>query len=341
MPIDLWQTIGLSAALAMLVATFSKQLGDSLKVVDLPDGQRKLHEHATPLVGGLAFFAAFMANVAFWRMSGTADFIGTTPLIFGAFVFFGTGYMDDRRHLHPTFRLSALCVAGGFVTVAEPTFLLTELDFHFLNVSVPLGFFAAPFTVFTLLCFQNAANMSDGVNGLFLGLTLVWIALLAPWLHGGYILYFASIGAVSLTLLLPNITGRLFTGDSGTYLVSFLVCLGSISLYNSYNGEMPAEYLAVVFLIPVLDLGRVMVTRIVNGSNPFKGDRSHLQHILIAMTGKRRHAVALYLLLNLMPALYLLIDELNLLLLGTVQLSAYGLIILSRWFLTRRPNTAE
>ena len=43
-----------SAALAFVVCLAAAPLGRALGVVDVPDGRRKRHPHATPLTGGLA-----------------------------------------------------------------------------------------------------------------------------------------------------------------------------------------------------------------------------------------------------------------------------------------------
>ena len=322
----LW-TVLISSIPVLLVIAFATPLGEALDIIDKPDTVRKHHASPTPMVGGLAFFLAFIANLVFWQWTG-GDGLGVgLPLTLSATIFFVVGLLDDRHHMRASLRLLILGVVAIAMCFTAPSLVIDELHFQSLGFSIPLGVLAIPFTVFTLLCFQNAANMADGVNGLFLGLTLVWTLLMAPWLHGAFTLYFGFVGFVALLLLAPNMRGRLFTGDSGTYLVAFLVCMGSISLYNSLDGALPADYMAVAFLIPVLDMGRMLITRILRGAHPFEADHGHVHHILIKITDHKPMAVAIYLALNLIPLLYFVIDGVPLWALMILQILAYGSVL--------------
>ena len=331
--------IGLASILpTLLVVYYAPQLGRILKVIDHPDGQRKRHLQSTPMVGGIAFAITFCVVAILWWATDIPLGIFGPALICGALIYFGVGFADDRGHVSPMLRLIVLGATAALVPMVEPSLLLSNLNFHSLGMTVSLGFMAIPFTVFTLLCFQNAANMADGLNGLFLGLTLVWVCLMAPFLHGGFINYFSSIGIVALVLLVPNLRGRLFTGDSGAYLVSFLICMGSIGLYNSHNGLLPAEYMAAAFLLPVLDMGRMLITRLFDGEDPFKGDHSHFHHVLVDLTGSKGIATISYLALNMVPIVYFLQDTVSIPALMAVQISVYGFVLI---YVSKKPPPSE
>jgi hypothetical protein len=103
--------------------------------------------------------------------------------------------------------------------------------------------------------------------------------------------------------------------------------MGSIGLYNSHDGALPADYMAIAFLIPVLDMGRMLITRILRGTHPFEADHGHAHHILINMTDHKPLAVIIYLAMNLIPLLYFVIDGVPLWALMVLQVLVYGSIL--------------
>ena len=75
----------------------------------------------------------------------------------------------------------------------------------------------------------------------------------------------------------------IYLGDMGALYLGFL--LAAVSIRIDINSQSIASRIAVPILIlalPLLDLFRVVVTRIVSRKSPFIGGRDHISHKLLA-----------------------------------------------------------
>ena len=94
-----------------------------------------------------------------------------------------------------------------------------------------------------------------------------------------------------LFFLLLNYLNKCFLGDSGCYLLSFLISAILIHHYNFqflYKEEIQflyADSIFILFMIPGLDMFRLFVSRLLQGKNPFIGDKKHLHHLLLMRYG--------------------------------------------------------
>ena len=268
-----------SAGMATIVCASAERTGRWLGVMDEPDGERKDHAHPTPLLGGLAvmlptlFVAAALAHFTEYGPFYLTIFCAGAGCLL-------LGMLDDRRHIRASLRLGLsflICVAA---ILAVPGFQVTFFNFSFLNQALFLDGRAFFFSLMCLVGLQNAVNMADGKNGLVIGLSLIWcLALIkfAPPHLAPLLLAFAA--GLSVTFAF-NLAGRLFLGDSGSYAISLLVGLAVIYVHSVGFVRLPADLVALWFLVPVLDCLRLMVRRITIGVSPFAPDRNHLHHIL-------------------------------------------------------------
>jgi UDP-GlcNAc:undecaprenyl-phosphate GlcNAc-1-phosphate transferase len=76
-----------------------------------------------------------------------------------------------------------------------------------------------------------------------------------------------------------NLGGRLFLGDAGTYGIGAFIGLATIWIHRSNIGLYTID-VVVMFMIPVLDMARLFVFRILAGRHPFSADHEHLHHYL-------------------------------------------------------------
>ena len=289
---------------ALVVCLFARPLGSFLGVVDMPDGGRKLHAAPTPEVGGLAVVLGLLPSMAWQAYAGPL-----TPylLIVGAAVagFTAVGYLDDRSHIRPLYRLSAGVLLTLGVLWLVPGELVAYLRFSFLDVAIfPSWGLSVVFTVLCIVGLQNALNMADGKNGLALGMLLIWSAFL--WWHAPPDLapvLVTLIGGLAVTWLF-NVRGAVFLGDAGTYGLGAAVAFFTIHVYSVGFPDLHADEVALWFLVPVVDALRLMATRIAAGHSPFAPDRRHFHHLL--QVALPRHAglrLAIYLGLVAVPGI--------------------------------------
>jgi UDP-GlcNAc:undecaprenyl-phosphate GlcNAc-1-phosphate transferase len=194
------------------------------------------------------------------------------------------GFFDDRRHIPALLRLIICSGIFGVAISIRSDFVVSALDLQGVSFKIELGLIAIPFSVFCLLAFQNAVNMADGRNGLVGGLAIIWLmALLSYGWHP------LTLAIVSLTIGLfialgANLGGRLFLGDAGTYGIGAFVGLATIWIHRSNIGLHTID-VVTMFLVPVLDMARLFVSRIMAGKSPFAADHDHLHHHLDAAMG--------------------------------------------------------
>ncbi len=313
-------------AFTLLVCVFATPVGGWLRVVDLPDGQRKTHDRPTPLVGGLAIMVSVCAMAAI--QAATTEFgpFYVTMLVALA-AYLVLGFVDDRKHIRPVWRLAASFILGLVVILSVPAFEISFLKFSFLPRALFLDGWVGP--IFTLLCLvglQNAVNMADGKNGLVLGLSLVWTVLLFAYAPA-HLYPLLAVLAITLAIgFVFNLTGRLFLGDSGTYSLSIAVGLLAIYCYQTNFATLPADIVALWFLVPVMDCLRLMATRVLRGRSPFTSDRNHLHHILERLMPWRR-ALPVYLAMVALPNLMALAWPQQTLLWALLTLSYYAVVV--------------
>jgi UDP-GlcNAc:undecaprenyl-phosphate/decaprenyl-phosphate GlcNAc-1-phosphate transferase len=327
-------SLGLACIYATLVAVLvganADRIAAAFLLFDRPGG-RKLHARPTPLMGGVAMLCALVPIIIAYMISYEPEGIGHWALAGFAVTMVGCaliGIFDDRKPFSARVRFTMTLALFAALLVAEPRFGLQSLHFTPLSAEVVLGpIIGSIFTLFVLLGFLNAVNMADGKNGLVIGLSIIWSGLLAYTGPGGLIPVLLPLIAVLAVLLLYNITGRLFLGDGGTYGLAALISLAATYSYNFQAGALKADTLILFFLIPVADMMRLIVARLVAGRSPMDGDRDHFHHHLLHSLGWPGGLVV-YWMLVLVPGLWALAEPQRVpwLLLGT--LAVYFIVVL-------------
>ena len=316
----------LLGAATFLICLFASRIGTWLGVMDAPDGERKAHKRPTPLVGGLAVMAPVCAVAVI--QAATTDFKPFYTAIAAAIAAsMLLGFADDRKHLRPTWRLLIGVAIGLAVIVAVPALEVSFLEFSF--VPVALFFDGWLGTIFTLLCLvglQNAVNNADGRNGLVIGMSLIWCLLLFAYAPA-HLYPLLSVLAVGLAICLGfNIRGRLFLGDCGAYSLGVTVGLLAIYCYYVNFAIMPADLVALMFLVPIVDFLRVILLRVVEGRSPLRSGGNHLHHILEWLMPWDR-ALPVYLAMVALPSLLAMAWPGKTLLWGVIALSSYAAVI--------------
>ena len=260
-------------------------------IVDNPDA-RKLQRTPVPVLGGVAVF--FGVVIAIGCMSSVVDCSGLPVVIMAMVAMLYTGTMDDILSLSPGLRfvieivvVLLLIFVGGYCID----------DFHGLwNIGRFSYWYAVPLTVVAAVGIINAINLVDGVNGLSSGYcimaclifgTLFFLAGEAPMT----ILAAVSVGAL-IPFFLHNVfgkTSKMFIGDGGTLVMGVVMSVFVIAILQ--NGSRVAAYVnpnvglvpftLAVLSVPVFDTLRVMSTRILKGTSPFRPDKTHLHHMFI------------------------------------------------------------
>ncbi|MBE4221596.1 UDP-N-acetylglucosamine--undecaprenyl-phosphate N-acetylglucosaminephosphotransferase, partial [Vibrio parahaemolyticus] len=260
-----------------------RKVAKSIGLVDKPN-ERKLHEGAVPLIGGISICIVLTQFLTFkpevieysWLYVGS---IALLTLI---------GAIDDKIDL--SFKIRMGVQAGlSLVMIHIAGIELHSLGNMFGFGEINLGWTGIVITVLAVIGAINAFNMVDGIDGLLGGLSIVTFGALAYLLrvdaqHG--LAYFCVVIIVAmLPYIFMNlgILGRarkVFMGDAGSMMIGFTVIwlLLGVSQAESKPLMRPVTALWLI-AVPLMDMTAIMIRRIRRGDSPFKPDREHLHHI--------------------------------------------------------------
>ncbi len=253
-------------------------VAERFSIMDTP-GQRKLHQHPVPRVGGIAFAVGACGTIAWWAPKD----ITTLSVLLGSLIILGFGVWDDRVNLHYLVKLLGQFLAALAVVV------IGDIRFD----SVPFMFDGAmsiwvsiPTTLVFLVGVSNAVNLTDGLDGLAGGmsfLTLAGIAYLAYLSNDSTVLLLTIpfLGGVLGFLRYNTYPARIFMGDGGSQLLGFIMGVLAILLTDSSRGPFSPSLALFLLGLPFLDTLGVTAQRLAEGRSPFVGDRSHIHHKLL------------------------------------------------------------
>jgi UDP-GlcNAc:undecaprenyl-phosphate GlcNAc-1-phosphate transferase len=268
-----------------------RPMATRIGLVDEPS-VRKAHEGRVPLIGGVAMFCAF-ALAALTLDIGLAAY---RSFFAAAAILVVVGILDDLHELSSRTRFGAQIVAALLMAYWGGVVL------HDLG---SLGGGASPFllsgweivfTVFATVGVINALNMSDGVDGLAGGLSLIALVGLGHVAGGAgrdtermllVMLVVVVAGFLIFNMRLPwRRRALVFMGDAGSMFLGFAITWFFIVLSQGEERAMPPVAALWLLMIPLFDTVWLILWRFSQGRSPTSSDVGHLHHVL-QMAGMR------------------------------------------------------
>jgi UDP-GlcNAc:undecaprenyl-phosphate GlcNAc-1-phosphate transferase len=289
-----------------------RQWGPRWGLVDRP-GARKIHAAPMPTAGGLAIWLGIVVplaigQLALWLMAETSlplveihrgglwqqsDKLWT--MLAGGTVLMILGLADDRRGLDWRLRLTVQTAVAVAMVMCGWRLTL------FLDVPLVTGIIS----VVWIVGLVNSFNMLDNMDGLSAGvaaiagtlLALLMLAVPSPATHqpqlfiGGFLLVF--VGSLAGFLGHNRPPARLFMGDTGSYLIGYLLAMMTLTATFAGN-DVPRHAVLTplcILAIPLYDMTSVIFIRLGAGRSPFVGDKSHFSHRLVDLGMTKPQAV--------------------------------------------------
>jgi UDP-GlcNAc:undecaprenyl-phosphate GlcNAc-1-phosphate transferase len=261
------------------ITPFFKWYAVKINAVDVPD-ERKIHEHPTPRIGGVAMVTGALIPLLCW--SDMDRFL--TSVLIGSTIIVVFGVWDDIKPLGYKVKFSGQVAAAlivifyGGVQLNNPgEFFAGSKMFHMM-VFIPLTFMF-------IIGVTNAINLSDGLDGLAGGISVLSFAGIGclAYLCGNTAILMISVavaGAIFGFLRFNTFPAVIFMGDAGSQVLGFLMAVLSLSLVQNNPPYSTALPLLLVGL-PVLDTLTVMIKRMAAKTSPFKADNQHFHHRLL------------------------------------------------------------
>lgn len=253
---------------------------------------RDVHTQVTPRMGGLIIAISFWAIIAVVlllapdRLHFTDQTVwgidrNLFGLLLGSLMLVIVGAIDDLRGLSPLTKLFGQILAAAMLPLFGVQIHWLAQPFGGPNIQLSAisdGFIAIAWIVLII----NVVNFLDGLDGLAAGVSgiaLFFLALLAyaPFVHQPALalLVLILLGAVLGFLPWNWHPARIFLGDSGSYLLGYI--LGAAAIMS--GGKLATA--GLVLSLPILDACWAIIRRLATGHSPFQADRYHLHQRLL------------------------------------------------------------
>lgn len=230
--------------------------------------EKKHHDKdGTPTMGGIIFIIPTIVATIILLFMGKIEFSPNLLIVMFVFLAYaGLGFIDDfliikrKNNIGLTeFQklLGQLVIALIFFAIymkggAEPV-----LDAYTLGFKIDMGWFYGIFLLFVLVASSNAVNITDGLDGLAGGLSVMAFLAFAmiSWNSGAIsgsediaIFCFVLVGALLGFLVYNTHPAKVFMGDTGS--LSLGATLASVAIISKH--EITFIVVAGVFIFETL-----------------------------------------------------------------------------------------
>lgn len=232
--ISIFLSCGLGKFIIPILA--KKKIGQNIRKVG---PQSHMSKAGTPTMGGIIFIiTALLISLIFLPKN-----LETAILIISMLGFGAIGFIDDFRKLvlhqseglKPKQKLVLQFLLAGFITVLayiNDKESITRLLIPFTDFYLPVSILGFPIMIFIIVGTSNATNLTDGLDGLLVSVSLpvfISLAIIASTMENKL---FAAIMLGSLLgfLIYNSNPASVFMGDTGSMAIGGAVVALAINL---------------------------------------------------------------------------------------------------------------
>jgi UDP-GlcNAc:undecaprenyl-phosphate/decaprenyl-phosphate GlcNAc-1-phosphate transferase len=268
---------------ALALTPIARFVARSLRIVDCPDGKRKLQSRPTALLGGVAVLIALafgIAGAAHFEVPGTFSQRCCTVVSFCFLC--AAGAWDDIWNLRARWKLLAQLLAALPLVFG----VLNVESVQLLGMRLDLGGFGAIFALLWLIAAINAMNLIDGMDGLAstAGICSAVSISVVAWSTGHVAcapLAMALAGALCGFLYFNRPPASIYLGDAGSMVIGLTLAALSLRSATLPTGEVAVAPLFAVLGLPLVDMALAIVRRWLSGHGISQPDRLHVHHRLL------------------------------------------------------------
>jgi len=208
--------------------------------------QQLVGTESVPLIGGIILFVNLCFNPIF----------NDGLIFYSCLALLILGILSDIDYLKSPFIRLTLQVLIILIFLYFSELRINDLRIDYLKVFFLNYYFGLFFSAFCLLIILNGSNFIDGLNGLNLGYFLiVLIVLLLTSIFKNFNIGYEStipfIVVVSFLLIL-NYLNYLYLGDSGAYLIGFVIGIYILKIHTS-NPLISPYFFALLLWYPAFE----------------------------------------------------------------------------------------
>ena len=257
------------------------------------------------------------------------NYINNINLLFLCVVIFILGFfLDLGINISPRWRI----LSQFFLVLILIIFFnikIVDLRNDLLNSFLKIKYLSIFFTAFCFLILINGSNFIDGLNTLLLGYYVIIYSII-------YFLqiYVGPINVLGILLILSiiflfNFFGRSFTGDGGSYLISFISGYLLLTIHMRTNSYISPYYFCLLLWYPAFENLFSIIRKRIKNKNPAIADNQHLHHLIYIYFKQNFNAK---LNRNTLSALLINFYNLIILLIGSFYLTKTKILILLIFF---------
>ena len=234
-----------------------------------------LNKQGTPTMGGIGFILAVIIAMLFF------DFLGSSLMSVAVMAAYGVvGGLDDfikiKYKQNKGLKAYQKIIAQTFIAIiiAIDTFRNKNIGSYilipFTSIEINLGIFIIPFIIFMFLAVTNSVNLTDGLDGLAGGVTLVFMLffgliqlIYVNYLYNegyndqiineyiGQIIFGGAVmGGVLGYLIFNSYPAKIFMGDTGSLALGGAVAC--VTVFTRLELLMPI--IGVMFVLSSLSV---------------------------------------------------------------------------------------
>ena len=288
-----------SSIFTSLLFPFAHDFGFKYKILDIPN-PRKIHKKPTPRTGGLVIVCSFYISLLitilvsnFFKLN-LFNFDDLYTILVGSSLFALIGIFDDIlsasafKRLFLQIIISSLIFSQG-IRIESIAIFPSSLG-NIIEIHPSISFLI---TIIWITGLTNAINWVDGIDGLlsiFTLVSLITFSILSfNFLNPIYLIICSILIGIIISFFFRNISkNKIFMGDTGSFFFGSIQAILAINISTRYDVLVQGKSLNIfnpyipllIFSLPILDMIRVIISRIFKGKSPFYSDKNHLHHLL-------------------------------------------------------------
>ena len=270
--------------LSLIFTPASITIAKALGILDTPD-VRKVHRDPIPRMGGLAIACTvLLASILCARF---------TPFVQAYLLGMGTiasiGLIDDKFSIPPIIKLVGEIISS-LIFVLLSGYTLTGFGDLLGFGEISFSFYSLPLTIFFMAGVINSFNLSDGLDGLAGGISLIVCLFLLPMVYVAQLWSVLGIIVIIMGTLFGflrynSYPAKLFMGDTGSLILGYSVSCVALALVQrtTENTMITPVSVFVPMSFPVVDMMVVIIRRLLKRRHIFSPDKLHFHHRLMAI----------------------------------------------------------
>ena len=277
------------------------------KLYDLPNA-RKVHQYATPRLGGIAFMPsmvlAFLFSILVFKYIEHASplrvSLWTYSVVVGIILVYAIGVIDDLIGLNAKLKFLVQILSAALLPLSG--LYINDL-YGLAGIHQLPPVVGGLLTIFIIVLIINAFNLIDGIDGLAASLTLIALS--------GYLFCFIRETLWIYCIMISGLMGvlvaylyfnlflsechkkKIFMGDSGSLTLGYVLAFLFVK-FSMNNTDVAPFYsenrmlICSLLIVPCFDVFRIILARLRNGRPLFQSDKNHIHHKIIR-TGMTQH----------------------------------------------------